>query len=109
MSPLTSPTCAVGCALILRCDGLDLLHNLDRSSETQYVTTVCARDFPSLEPVTSWIGVERGVTDELGHSILDMHVPMRSAHTGPSRSRRRVVTRRTVTPLVLACESPVRL
>src|SRR5579859_619987 len=98
MSPLTGPPRRVGCAVILGCDGLDLLHNFDRSSETQYVTSACARDFPSLEPVTPWIGIERSETDGPGHSILDMHVPMRSAHTGLSRSRRRVVTHRTGHP-----------
>src|ERR1700722_12415062 len=97
MSPPASGTCGVCSALIPGCDGLDLLHNFDRSPEAQHVTIGYAREFPLLKPVTPWIVGERGVADGIGHSILDMHVPMRLAHTGPSRSRSRVVTHRTAT------------
>ena len=52
MSPLSSGICRIGFAPIVRGDGQDLLHNFERSSDVQYVTTACARDFPSLKAVT---------------------------------------------------------
>jgi hypothetical protein len=76
MGPFANRARRVGPALVLGRDGLDLLHDFDRPAEPQDMTTACARDFPSLKAITPRIVIERSVIDGLGHSTLDMHVPV---------------------------------